>query len=99
MVSACCLGLVGWCGVGTELVERARREAVGRLTGLPLRPEHVRGVVRAAQRLRGRFDVQTGACLVALAWLHDLAMRPTVRKTGFHPCDGAELCARRVSAS
>ena len=77
--------------MSTELVERARREAEDRLAGLPRRLEHVRGVVRAAQRLRGRFDAETGSCLVAAAWLHDVGYAPTVRKSGFHPCDGAEF--------
>ncbi|ETB45481.1 phosphohydrolase, partial [Mycobacterium avium 10-5560] len=30
-------------------------------------------------------------CLVAAAWLHDIGYAPSVRRTGFHPLDGAEF--------
>jgi hypothetical protein len=75
-------------------VNQARVAAQTRLDVLPLRLAHVRGVATAAAALRGHFDVITGDCLVAAAWLHDIGHAPSVRMTGFHPVDGA-LFARR----
>lgn len=69
--------------------QRARREAEARLAGQPRRLAHVRGVAAAAQRLSRRFDADTADCLVAAAWLHDIGYAPSVRRTGFHPLDGA----------
>ncbi len=73
------------------LAQRARREAEARLAGQPRRLAHVRGVATAAERLGRHFDGQTGDCLVAAAWLHDIGYAPSVRGTGFHPLDGAEF--------
>ncbi|ETB45782.1 metal-dependent phosphohydrolase, partial [Mycobacterium avium 10-5560] len=73
------------------LAQRARREAEARLVGQPGRLAHVRGVVAAAQQLGRHFDAETADCLVAAAWLHDIGYAPSVRRTGFHPLDGAEF--------
>jgi hypothetical protein len=54
----------------------------------------VRGVAAAADALRGHFDVASGDCLVAAAWLHDIGYAPSVRSTGFHPVDGAAFARR-----
>jgi hypothetical protein len=70
-------------------VKQARVAAESRLAPLPRRLAHVRGVAAAADTLRGHFDVATGDCLVAAAWLHDIGYAPSVRVTGFHPVDGA----------
>lgn len=78
-------------GVSGVLAQRARREAEARLAGQPRRLAHVRGVATAAERLGRHFDVQTADCLVAAAWLHDIGYAPSVRRTGFHPLDGAEF--------
>jgi hypothetical protein len=79
-------------GVSGVLAQRARREAEARLAGQPRRLAHVRGVATAAERLGRHFDAQTGDCLVAAAWLHDIGYAPSVRGTaGFHPLDGAEF--------
>jgi hypothetical protein len=72
-----------------KLVERARLVAESRLAGQLRRLAHVRGVVAAAQRLSRYFDAETADCLVAAAWLHDIGYAPSVRRTGFHPLDGA----------
>jgi hypothetical protein len=71
------------------LAQRAQREAEARLAGQPRRLAHVRGVVTAAQQVGRHFDAQTADCLVAAAWLHDIGYAPSVRRTDFHPLDGA----------
>ncbi|WP_074362165.1 HD domain-containing protein [Mycobacteroides abscessus] len=73
------------------LAQRARREAEARLAEQPRRLAHVRGVATTAERLSRRFDAQTADCLVAAGWLHDIGYAPSVRRTGFHPLDGAEF--------
>lgn len=76
-------------GVSGVLAQRAQREAEARLAGQPRRLAHVRGVVTAAQQFGRHFDAETADCLVAAAWLHDIGYAPSVRRTGFHPLDGA----------
>jgi len=76
-------------GMSGALAQRARREAEARLLGQPRRLAHVRGVAAAAERLSRHFDGETAQCLVAAAWLHDIGYAPSVRRTGFHPLDGA----------
>lgn len=71
------------------VAQRARREAEARLAGQPWRLAHVRGVAAAAQRLSRHFAGEAKDCLVAAAWLHDIGYAPSVRRTGFHPLDGA----------
>lgn len=71
------------------LAQRAQREAEARLAGQPRRLAHVRGLVTAAQQVGRHFDAQTADCLVAAAWLHDIGYAPSVRRTDFHPLDGA----------
>jgi hypothetical protein len=75
--------------VSGVLAQRARRKAEARLAGQPGRLAHVRGVVTAAQQFGRHFDAETADCLVAAAWLHDIGYAPSVRRTGFHPLDGA----------
>jgi hypothetical protein len=75
-------------------VTRARVAAESRLDAMPCRLTHVRGVAAAADGLRGHFDVASGDCLVAAAWLHDIGYAPSVRSTGFHPVDGAAFARR-----
>lgn len=73
------------------LAQRARREAETRLAEQPRRLAHVQGVATTAERLSRRFDALTADSLVAAAWLHDIGYAPSVRRTGFHPLDGAEF--------
>ncbi len=80
--------------MGASEVKRARVAAQTLLAAVPCRLTHVHGVAAAAEALRGHFDVTTGDCLVASAWLHDIGHAASVRMTGFHPVDGA-LFARR----
>ena len=76
--------------VSGVLTPRARRETETRLAEQPRRLAHVRGVAATAERLSRRFDPQTADCLVAAAWLHDIGYASSLRRTGFHPLDGAE---------
>lgn len=73
------------------VVECARRLAENELAGLGPRWAHVQAVAAAAERTRRYLDVETGDCLVAAAWLHDIGYGPQVRVTGFHPLDGARF--------
>jgi hypothetical protein len=72
------------------LVTWALAAAEQELARLPGRLTHTRGLARQAQlvatteRLSGDGDV-----LVAAAYLHDIGYGPAVRRTGFHPLDGA----------
>ena len=70
-------------------VTRARAAAESRLVALPRRLTHVRGVVAAADGLRAQFDVASGDCLLAAAWLHDIGYAPSLVATGLHSLDGA----------
>ena len=73
------------------VVERARRLAEQQLAELGRRWAHVQAVAAAAERIRLHLDAETGECLVAAAWAHDIGYGPQVRATGFHPLDGARF--------
>jgi len=51
--------------------------------------EHVRGVVRQAQRASPCLRKEDRPYLIAAAWLHDIGYAPSIASTGFHPLDGA----------
>src|SRR6185312_12385210 len=59
-------------------VTRARVAAESRLDAMPCRLTHARGVAAAADGLRGHFDVASGDCLVAAAWLRRTAVMASV---------------------
>lgn len=86
-----CAGARRLDGMSGAMTHRARREAEARLAEQPRRLAHVRGVAGAAERLSRRFDADTADRLVAASWLHDIGYAPSVRRTGFHPLDGAEF--------
>ena len=76
-------------------IDEAREFADGHLSGMGARWWHVQGAGWLAEEL-----VEAGlvdAVVAAAAWLHDLGYAPTIRRTGFHPIDGAELL-REVGA-
>ncbi|BDT97718.1 MULTISPECIES: HD domain-containing protein [Nocardia] len=73
--------------VGTA--EWAEKLARKHLASLTLRLAHVEGVVRQAERASRVVD--DPILLVAAAWLHDIGYAPNIRRTGFHPVDGAEF--------
>jgi HD superfamily phosphodiesterase len=74
------MGLTAW----------AAAHAAELLVGPPARWTHTEGVARqarlVAQSLPSRED---GDVLVAAAFLHDIGYAPAIRRTGFHPLDGA----------
>lgn len=61
----------------------AAEEARARLATLGRRWAHVQAVAAVAQKLDVSDDV------VDAAWLHDIGYAPELRRTGFHPVDGA----------
>lgn len=50
---------------------------------------HVRAVAAKAGAVGARLDAADRSLLVASAHLHDIGYAPEVRRTGFHPLDGA----------
>lgn len=77
-------------GVDPALVPRARRLAKG-LLRKPLieRWQHTQGVAKRAVELAGTVPAGERSILIAAAWLHDIGYSPAIRRTGFHPLDGA----------
>jgi hypothetical protein len=59
------------------------------LNAEPDRLAHSRGVARRAQFLTLTVEPHQARLLVAAAWLHDIGYAAGLRKTGFHPLDGA----------
>lgn len=73
------------------LVDRAQQLSAEHLRNLPTRFEHVQGVAATAANVVSTLDSTNTAEVVAAAWLHDIGYAPQVRRTGFHPLDGAEF--------
>lgn len=53
------------------------------------RIRHTGGVVERAKLLTAAVSAREAPLLVAAAWLHDVGYAPALRRTGFHPLDGA----------
>jgi hypothetical protein len=68
-------------------VDEARGLAGEHLSCLGDRWAHVQAVGSLAEALV--VSNQVAEVLACAAWLHDLGYAPTVRRTGFHPVDGA----------
>lgn len=66
-------------------VELAREH----LAGLEPRWTHVRAVGRSTEELCRNHGLAED--LAAAAWLHDIGYGPRIRRTGFHPLDGARF--------
>lgn len=49
---------------------------------------HVQAVGAKAEHIAAAFGAD-GAMVIASAWLHDIGYAPSVKRTGFHPIDGA----------
>ncbi|WP_406272485.1 HD domain-containing protein [Nocardia sp. NBC_00881] len=72
-----------------DFVAWAARLAQESLDGMSRRWQHVQGVARHAKQA---VDVVDDAdLLLVAAWLHDIGYAPSIRRTGFHPVDGAEF--------
>ncbi|WP_409332899.1 HDIG domain-containing metalloprotein [Trujillonella humicola] len=74
---------------GRALVRRARRLAARLLDRSPDRWRHVQAVARRAEAAAAAVPPGDRALVVAAAWLHDIGYAPELRRTGFHPLDGA----------
>ena len=71
------------------LVAAARdlaHELLGRLDG---RWRHTQGVARRAAAAAAAVPAADRPVLVAAAWLHDIGYAEPLRRSGFHPLDGA----------
>jgi len=73
----------------------ARALAERLLDPLPERLEHSAGVAARAAELTDAVAPADRELLVAAAWLHDIGYAPALRRTGFHPVDGARYLATR----
>jgi HD superfamily phosphodiesterase len=75
-----CMRLAAW----------SRAHAAELLAGVPARWSHTEGVARQAQMVaRSRRSGEDADVLVAAAYLHDIGYAPAIRRSGFHPLDGA----------
>src|SRR5213080_4861054 len=72
-----------------NLVSWAAEYAESLLAPLGDRWLHVQGVVERARWVGQAFDEENRCTLVAAAYLHDIGYAPALKKTGFHPLDGA----------
>lgn len=73
------------------LVDRARLLSAEHLITLPVRWAHVQSVAVSASRVASLVDPVREGEIVAAAWLHDIGYASTIKRTGFHPVDGAEF--------
>ena len=72
------------------LVPRSRRLTRGLLRKqLNERWQHTQGVAKRAGELADTVPENERPILLAAAWLHDIGYSPAIRRTGFHPLDGA----------
>ncbi len=72
-----------------DLVEWSAKEAASLLPPLGNRWLPVQGVVERARYISHLLNEDEQAYLIAAAYLHDIGYAPSLRKTGFHPIDGA----------
>jgi len=71
------------------IVSRARTRAAEVLSDDPLVLEHSARTARRAAVLSHHIPGSQATDVVAAAWLHDIGYAPHLRRTGFHPLDGA----------
>jgi HD domain len=67
----------------------AEKQASDLIAPLGNRWLHVQGVVRKAQCVAEILPQDDRPYLIAAAYLHDIGYAPSLKKTGFHPLDGA----------
>ena len=72
-----------------DVVEWASVYAETLLAPLGARWLHVQGVVKRATCVSQAFDEKDRPYLIAAAYLHDIGYAPSLKRTGFHPLDGA----------
>src|SRR5579859_5216811 len=71
------------------LIQWAAEQAALLLAPLGNRWRHVRGVVERSYQIGAIFNENDRSYLIAAAYLHDIGYAPSLKKTGFHPLDGA----------
>ncbi|SRR6266487_1493292 len=71
------------------VIKWASKQAASLLSPLGNRWLHVQGVAKQALWVSKMFDENDQAYLIASAYLHDVGYAPSIKKTGFHPLDGA----------
>src|SRR6266487_731328 len=71
------------------VIERAREHAASLLSPLGNRWLHVQCVVQRAFSVSTLLEEEDQQYLIAAAYLHDIGYAPSLKKTGFHPLDGA----------
>jgi HD domain len=71
------------------LVAAAQRLAHDVLGGLDGRWQHTQGVARRAAEASPAVPEADRPALLAAAWLHDIGYAEPLRRSGFHPLDGA----------
>jgi hypothetical protein len=71
------------------LIEWASEQAAFFLAPLGNRWQHVQGVAERAYQIGELFNENDRSYLIAAAYLHDIGYAPSLKKTGFHPLDGA----------
>ena len=62
---------------------------------MPERWQHTRGVANQAAKIAFTVPPADRVILISAAWLHDIGYTPALRKTGFHPLDGALFLRER----
>jgi len=72
-----------------SLVMRARALATELLDATPILLEHAARSAKHAGDHAGRIQRSRAEEVIAAAWLHDIGYLPQLRRTGFHPLDGA----------
>ncbi len=75
--------------IDKSIVESATKQAASLLAPLGNRWLHVQGVVERACWVSRIFEEEDQLYLIAAAYLHDIGYAPSLKKTGFHPLDGA----------
>lgn len=81
-------------GQSADVVARARDLAGDVLREDARLYQHAARAARHASVLAHRINGGHPADVTAAAWLHDLGHAPTIRRTGFHPLDGALFLIR-----
>ena len=85
-----------------NLAKWAEEQAATLLSPLGNRWLHVQGVAEKARDVSKTFNESDSTYLIAAAYLHDIGYAPSLKKTGFHPLDGAcylQSCGQNRLAS
>jgi len=73
------------------LLNQAAKCAENFLSPLGKRWLHVQGVAQRAHYISQVLNPDDATYLVAAAYLHDIGYAPALKRTGFHPLDGASV--------